>query len=248
MTQQPRTPASPERPRRPTLRDEHRNYTRNKIIEAALKVFEVKGYSGATVDDVVSEAGASRATFYVYFKNKDEVAHALFELMVPQSRDAFTELDRALAAGSWAEIREWVRGALAWWDANRGAVLALEQIVASGGFGHGGLDQVQSDAMPIYLDHWGHQRRDEARLRVYLLSTLITRAHRAWRMDGLFSGLDEDAVLDVLTQLWIAGLQLDRLYPDVEWDRSRRPSGAPERPESTSEVDGDHAQADPGAL
>ncbi len=204
---------------RPSLRAEQKTFARTKFVEAAVRTFEVKGFSGATVDDIAAEAGSSRATFYVHFKNKDEVAHAVFELMVPQSAEAFAQLDEAISTRLRANVREWVRIAWAWWDDNRGAVLALEQILATGGFGHGGLDQVQSDSMPELLSRWGAERREEVRLRIYLLSTIITRAHRAWRIDGLFAQLVDDDVLDTITDLLISGLELPVHYPDGSWDR-----------------------------
>lgn len=218
MTDAP--PEQERRPRgRPSLRAEQKAFARRRFIEAAVRTFEIRGYSGATVDDIAAEAGASRATFYVHFKNKHEVAQAVFEVMVPQSEAAFAGLDGAIAGVSRGAVREWVRAALEWWDGNRGAVLALEQIVASGGFGHGGLDQVQSDSMPNLLAHWGGERREEARLRIYLLSTLVTRAHRAWRIDGLFAPLGDDEVLDIITDLFVTGLHLPRLYPEGQWER-----------------------------
>lgn len=203
-----------------SLRDEQKTFTRGRLIEAAIAVFESKGFSGATVDDIVTEAGASRATFYAHFKNKDDVANELFAQMVPQSEEAFAQLDSAIASGSRAEVRAWVLGAFGWWKANGGAVLALEQIVASGGFGHGGLDYVQAEAMPGFLRAWGPKRRDEARLRIYLLGTLITRTYRAWELDGLFADLDEADIIEVITDLWITGLHLQRLRPDGDWARA----------------------------
>jgi AcrR family transcriptional regulator len=203
--------------RRPSLREGQRAFTRSKFIEAAITVFETKGYAVATVDDIAQEAGASKATFYVYFKSKDEVARALFAEMEPEGRDAYAQLDEAIASGSRQQVRAWVRAAFEWWENNRGAVLALEQIVASGGFGHGGLDQVQAEAMPRYLSSWAAEDHDEARLRIYISGALVTRTYRAARIDGLFSDLDDDQLIDILTDLWISALQLPTRQADGNW-------------------------------
>jgi AcrR family transcriptional regulator len=224
----PRTRTSPRDEQRPSLRDEQKAFTRSRLIDAAITVFEAKGFSSATVDDITNQARASRATFYVHFKNKEEVAYALFAEMKPEGKAAYGELDLAILSRRRSDVRAWVQQAFEWWENNRGAVLALEQVVASGGFGHGGLDHVQAEAMTELMHRWGDDKRDEARLRIYLLGTLITRTYRAWRIDGLFSELNPDQIIDTLADLWITGLHLPRLYPDGDWHLAPDPGCAAE--------------------
>jgi AcrR family transcriptional regulator len=50
---------------------------RQAIIEAAEKVFFTKGIEPATMDDVAEEAELSKGTLYLYFKNKDDLLHAI---------------------------------------------------------------------------------------------------------------------------------------------------------------------------
>lgn len=59
--------------RKPTLRDAQKAHTRQRLLDAARDVFYREGYYGATVDQIVEEAGASRPTFYLHFKDKEEV-------------------------------------------------------------------------------------------------------------------------------------------------------------------------------
>ncbi len=42
-------------------------------MAAAIKVFKKKGYREASVKEIVAEAGSSTATFYRYFKSKDNL-------------------------------------------------------------------------------------------------------------------------------------------------------------------------------
>lgn len=63
---------------------------RGRLLEAAQQVFAVSGYASATVDDIISAAGTSRATFYRYFRSKDDLFDEL-------SRSCFLEM-RALNA------------------------------------------------------------------------------------------------------------------------------------------------------
>jgi len=46
---------------------------RDHIEAAAKRIFGRIGYRGATVNDILSEAGISRRTFYSYFKSKEDV-------------------------------------------------------------------------------------------------------------------------------------------------------------------------------
>lgn len=46
---------------------------RNRILDAAGKLFEQKGAGNTSMDDIAKTAGYSKATIYVYFKNKDEI-------------------------------------------------------------------------------------------------------------------------------------------------------------------------------
>lgn len=47
--------------------------TRARILAAARRVFERDGYFEATINDIVSEAGVARGSFYTYFTSKLEV-------------------------------------------------------------------------------------------------------------------------------------------------------------------------------
>jgi AcrR family transcriptional regulator len=50
---------------------------RNRLLEAGNAVFAEVGYRGATVDDLIQHASTSRATFYRYFRNKDDLFNEL---------------------------------------------------------------------------------------------------------------------------------------------------------------------------
>ena len=56
-----------------TLRERNRDRTRAEIAEAALGLFEEKGYEAVTVDQIAGAAGVSSATFFRYFKAKEDV-------------------------------------------------------------------------------------------------------------------------------------------------------------------------------
>ncbi len=72
------SPAKPPRSSRKTMAEE----TESVILRAAEEVFSSKGFFGATVAEIVEKAGVSRGTFYLYFKNREEVFSALLSRVV----------------------------------------------------------------------------------------------------------------------------------------------------------------------
>src|SRR5487761_1447550 len=53
--------------------------TVRRLLEAGMIEFEERGFQGVRVDDVVSRAGISHGTFYLYFSNKEDLFKALMK-------------------------------------------------------------------------------------------------------------------------------------------------------------------------
>jgi AcrR family transcriptional regulator len=51
--------------------------TRARLLDAGLQVLADRGYGAARIDDVVRVAETSRGTFYLYFKDKEDLFRAL---------------------------------------------------------------------------------------------------------------------------------------------------------------------------
>jgi AcrR family transcriptional regulator len=71
---------------RKNLKEQER---REAIINSAIKVFARKGYDRATMDDLVSEAGCSKALIYLYWKNKAELFTYILDLIGKKYSDLF---------------------------------------------------------------------------------------------------------------------------------------------------------------
>ncbi len=50
---------------------------RNEIIDTAERLFAIKGYEQCSVNDILTEIGIAKGTFYHYFKSKEEVLDAV---------------------------------------------------------------------------------------------------------------------------------------------------------------------------
>ncbi len=91
-------------------RTESEPVRRAQLLKAARKVFRAKGYDGASVAEIVREAGVAQGTFYLYFPSKKDAAvslrDGLMETMARamatavESRTSFEDrLESLIAAG-----------------------------------------------------------------------------------------------------------------------------------------------------
>ena len=59
-----------------------RNFMETTIAQAAKAVFAERGYTRATLEDIAQRAGMSKATIYIYYKNKDDLFLQVVEELV----------------------------------------------------------------------------------------------------------------------------------------------------------------------
>src|SRR5919107_1540244 len=67
-------------------REERKAQNRQKLLEAARKVFAEKGLGEATARDIVRETDLASGTFYNYFTDKEDAFRAVLEEMADRSR------------------------------------------------------------------------------------------------------------------------------------------------------------------
>jgi AcrR family transcriptional regulator len=61
----------------PKVVPEYKEKARERILEAALRVFSEKGYHEARMEDIADRLGVSKRTLYLYYKNKEELYKAI---------------------------------------------------------------------------------------------------------------------------------------------------------------------------
>lgn len=66
---------------------------RSRILNAALDVFVLDGYTGASTDVIAAAASASKQTVYKYFGDKEGLFRALISDMVDRVHDSIVRLD-----------------------------------------------------------------------------------------------------------------------------------------------------------
>lgn len=83
--------------------------TLRRLLDAALEVFDRRGYQATRVDDIVRAASTSHGTFYLYFANKDDLFRVLAEDCVA-AMEKLVESLGAIEAGpaGRAALRAWL--------------------------------------------------------------------------------------------------------------------------------------------
>jgi AcrR family transcriptional regulator len=91
-----------------TPRRQQAEERREQILDAALRVFSVKGFAGASIRDIAREAGITEGLIYHYFESKEQLEQGVWK-----ERSWRAQLERILAeaAGKSLEqvLREMVR-------------------------------------------------------------------------------------------------------------------------------------------
>jgi TetR/AcrR family transcriptional repressor of nem operon len=67
-----------------SARQQQREQTRARLVEAALRVFALHGYDHATVEEISLAAGHSKGAYYFHFDSKEEIFLELLSLWIAE--------------------------------------------------------------------------------------------------------------------------------------------------------------------
>jgi AcrR family transcriptional regulator len=91
----PRKPVRPARAAQRRLPALTRQYatakaeeTREKILDAALRLFRERGFDETTMRDIAAAAGVATGAAYYYFRSKEELVMAFYERTAEEAREA----------------------------------------------------------------------------------------------------------------------------------------------------------------
>jgi AcrR family transcriptional regulator len=82
------------RPRATPNRAENKKAIRERIVKAALSLFQTKGFDATTTKAIARKAGIAEGTVFNYFKSKDDIALHFFEQEVDQAMAAVRDNPR----------------------------------------------------------------------------------------------------------------------------------------------------------
>src|SRR5271163_3303234 len=70
-----------------TRRSEEKANTRKKILDAASRRFRLEGLEGATIANVLGDAGLTHGTFYAHFESKEALLTEAFLVAAAETSD-----------------------------------------------------------------------------------------------------------------------------------------------------------------
>lgn len=192
--------------------------TRRILLEAAREVFAERGYGSTTVAAVTAAAATAHGTFYLYFKNKEDVfVHVISDVLDELYQESFTPIELLPEQHDPRLLRERIAGFLAVMVRHRRLWRALLE---------GSL------ASPVVEEHWMGQRRrfqtamaerwrrrqdlaDLGQFDVDVTANALASMLEWYAFTGL--AFEEprplevdDQLIDTMTELWIRSLGVAR--------------------------------------
>lgn len=119
-----------EKAPRQSLRELQKQLTRERLIEAGAEEFRNRGYNETTAENIASAAGASRATFYVYFRSKAEVVAELMRRGAAEVLAAYRQLDE-IESPDLESIVSWLEDTFSLWREKAKDFATMEQALAN---------------------------------------------------------------------------------------------------------------------
>lgn len=185
------------------LREAQRALTRERLVDAAVALFARRGFRAVTVEQIAAEAGANRATFYLHFRSKEDVANAIGDRLAPNIQAMFAALD-ALERPSVDEVKAWLVEHMAEQTDERRNLLAVatEANVADPQLADDYLRFINLfiDAMPNYLARFPEVERPAARARMLMQMVQFERLSYVIVVQRASAPLD--TLLDALALSW----------------------------------------------
>lgn len=185
------------------LREAQRLLTRERLVDAAIALFGQRGFRAVTIEQIAAAAGANRATFYLHFRNKEDVANAIGDRLVPNIQATFTALD-ALENPTLQQVRAWLTQVMADQTEERRNLLAVatEANVADPDLADDYLRFINLfiDAMPHYLARFTGPALPAARTR--MLMQLVQFERLSYVMVVQRASAPLDPLLDALAESW----------------------------------------------
>ena len=85
---------------------EHKNETRERILQSARRLFNRKGFSEVTIDEIMTASGLTRGGFYSHFQTKEELyAEAITQFLRNDPPEAWRTLNFSPSAQGTALAR-----------------------------------------------------------------------------------------------------------------------------------------------
>src|ERR1700727_188013 len=180
--------------------------TREKILAASRELFLKHGYAGTRIAQITAECSISRAGFYTYFRDKQEIFNALGVAAYRAVLNALAEWDDLPRPATREDLTNWVAGYFATMDEHGPFIFSAAQSAPAD-------EQTQADAHRMQMrSAWALGTRLQGRQRVptdtpdTLRLTALALLDRSWffRRSAGLPGSDPDMIRTVAD--WLAAV------------------------------------------
>lgn len=193
------------------LRVLQKEQTRQRLLDTALDLFESKGYSATTIDDIAVAAGTTRVTFYAHFASRRAIMAALIaQLNVlleraqsPSHGSTAPVLVDVVRAGAPAGIGAWLRQQAARWTVIRPYIIAASTAAAVEPEIRELVDEWSEEVVGDIMDGLNLADRFAPATRHFrgvLAYEMLDRTTQHWIRHQW--DIDTDPALDVLAEAW----------------------------------------------
>ncbi|WBB61258.1 TetR family transcriptional regulator [Streptomyces sp. WMMC500] len=191
------------RERRPSIREEQKKLTRERLLDAAVEVFAGRSALDTNMDDIARAAGVARATVYAHFTNKSDVVLALAQRQYALADEVYAEL-AAIERWTRPALHTWLEGVEARWREQAASIRALT--MAGPALASDGAAEAHERFVTKLADdraRWHAVSPAEARQRVLMALGQIESFFSAWVVADWKPALEEplDLVTDVVCHL-----------------------------------------------
>ncbi len=203
-------------PQRTLTRGESKTITRTRLLEAGARILAESGYGGLSVSAVARAAGVAQPTFYVHFRDKDELLRTLGTEQIGALRVKLREARLRVLEGQGVEaVRETFRISVDTWTQHPGLLHAFlrEQYEPNSPFGSMAL-QLRADVVADMVEDFARlglaTDTPAARERLAMIADAMiaqTECLARGYLEGRYT--DRETVVDVLTQFAVGVLGLE---------------------------------------
>jgi YD repeat-containing protein len=186
------------------LRRQQRDFTRQRLVDAARELFKRNGTRATSVDDIAKAAGTSRATFYAHFTDKQDVIREFARSMWETAFTVYNDFGK-LTEWNHQTIGVWMRELFDAWEQNADTTFLVIQEMPSE-LRTDFLVQMEQrvEALMSHNPLWDRFAPAEGRRRAALLIFQLERCMDAHYYGGWKD--DREQIFNTLVDIWVATL------------------------------------------
>ena len=175
--------------------------TREKLLKAALSMYEKKGYHKTTVDDIAAEAGVSTGIAYRYFRNKKDMLLSVISYGA-DNIESIAQLENTSVPDEITDMREYLEAILRSFEAFHVRYRDIHEELE-------GLQHTDEDVRKLYSEITEDKMKnvtsmlaavlsDDTHIREKAYSAIgIMEQHCHMMMNNELYGLDADVMRDI---------------------------------------------------